>query len=583
MRPSGVAAGPQGSGPTRALAIGAVAVVAAALASSLVGLGNGFALDDIPLIRDNARVHSLSGWTGFFDATYWNVPGSQTLWRPVALLSFAAQWTVGGGAPVVFHAVSIVAYGAVCALVFVFLSQLVPARAALAGGLVFAVHPVHVESVANVVGQLELFVGLLVLAICVLFLRDRLAGVLRWTTLVTIVILYAVALGIKEHALALPALLVALEIAVVRPARTVVDGERARVRILLYHLAAVLVLWLVFRTAVVGGVAGDLPHAALRGLGPGERAWVMLGLVPEFVRLLLWPAALYADYSPQLVSIHRAPSPAHLPGAIVLAALGAGFAAAWSRDRLLALAIVWLPITLALVSNLLVPTGILLAERTLFLPSVALAIAAAAAARRAAPRLDAATPAQRRLGLVAAAGLLTVAAAHSAERSRAWKDNETMIAALLADAPQSARGHLWRGDDLLRAGRLREGEQAMHRAMALWPEHQGAPLGLALAYQRAGLCAPVRMMYGRVLEIDPIAPTALFGLSGCYLTEARFTDARAVAMRGYATGRATQAFRFLITAADSSLAAADSASGNNWYVMRRARAFGIPTGERPRP
>lgn len=553
--------------------LAAAAVAVAALVASLSGLGNGFALDDVLVIEQRALLHSLGDLHALLRTAYWQLPPEDTLWRPLGLLSFAAQWVAGDGAPMVFHALSIGLYVAASLAVLALAWQLLPPLGALAAGLVFAVHPVHVESVGNIVGQLELWVALTVVTAATLYVRARRRDALGFDTVLGILALAGLGLGFKEHAVLLPGFLLALEVTVLREAPAASDGGLRR-RTLVVGLFAITALWLLVRADVVGGLAGDRPHVALKGLDATGRAWLMLGLVPELLRLFLWPARLYADYSPQYTALHPSPAPVHLLGAGILVAYAAAFGLAMRRDRSLALGLLWIAVAYSIVSNLLLPTGILLAERTLFLSTVGVALALGALVAHAAPRIAAAGALPRTLAAALGVGVIGVAAAHSAERQHAWKDNDTMMAALVAEAPQNFRGYFWLGDELLRRDDLVAGEAAMRRAMALWPAHDGPPLGLALKLQERGYCAPALHYYEIATRLEPRKPAPNFGRASCLLSLGRLHDARRAAFDGLATGRSAPAFRFLIVAADSALAATDSATSNNWWLARQRRQEG---------
>lgn len=547
-------------------------VLLAALISSVTGIGNGFALDDVLLIETDPLVHSLrEPWT-LLTSAYWRLPPADTLWRPLGTFGYALQWAIGGGKPWVFHAVSIVMYAVTCTLALGVARRLLPAGPALFAGLVFAVHPVHVESVGNIVGQLELGVAAALLGAILLYVRDRQAGVLGVSTIIAICALQLVALGFKEHAVLLPLFLVAAELTVLRGA-PVDGGPRtpgfARVRLLLVALSALVLVWMFVRSDVIGGdFAGDWPHRAIRGLDAGERAWVMLGLLPDVVRLMLWPARLYVDYSPQLVQVLPSPTTAHLVGAAMLVAFVAALVWAWRRDRLLAFALVWFPVALSLVSNLAVPTGILLAERTLFLATFGVALLAGGVARVVWPRVAAAPRSTRSIVLIGASAGLVIAAAHSSERQFVWKDNGTIIASLVADAPTSFRGYLWLGDSLFRANQLYEGEQAMTRARDLWPDHDSPLLMLAIQYQNRGRCDAALPLFERVIELEPIKPAAHFGYAGCLFTQQRYTDSRRAAIAATSQiDRAHRAFNILVMRTDSVLAATDTIRPNNRWLL----------------
>ena len=296
----------------------------------------------------------------------------------------------------------------------------------------------------------------------------------------------------------------------------------------------------------------------------------MLGLLPEIVRLLAWPARLYADYSPQLVTIHRVPAVAHIPGALIVVGYIGALVWSWRRNRALALGLTWIPLALALVANLAVPTGILLAERTLFLPTVGAALIVGAAVGRFGGDCERVAPHSRTLCVMVGGAVIVLGAAHSAERQQVWRSNETLVTSLVVDAPSNFRGHFWLGDALLRRGKLLEGEQVMRRAIRLWPDHDGPLLGLALRYQERGLCEPALPLYSRARALEPTRASPHFGYSGCLLSLGRLREARETALAGLATGRTPGAFRFLLYQADSALAATDSVAGSNWWLRRQA-------------
>jgi hypothetical protein len=236
-----------------------------------------------------------------------------------------------------------------------------------------------------------------------------------------------------------------------------------------------------------------------------------------------------------------------------------------------ALGLLWVPLALALVANLLIPTGILLAERTLFLGTVGIALVAGALAPRIGRVVGGLGPFARTAGGVSAIALLLLAAAHSAERQHVWRDNDALMTSLLVEAPNNFRGHFWLGHELLLQGRMVEGEGMMRRAMALWPAHDGPPLGLALRYQEHGMCEPALPLYEVARRLEPLKPAPHFGYAGCLLELGRLREARRAAFQGLETGRSAAPFRYLILLVDSALVASDSAEGNNWWLRRHPR------------
>ena len=127
----------------------------------------------------DARPRSTGG--GCSLSSYWPPSWGGDGYRPLTILAFKIEYAIGGGRPMrVSRRRTFCSTRSTAVLVFV-LARRAPAAM---GGLgrrrrCFAVHPVHVEAVANVVGQSELLVAIALLSAIVLYLRDRMAGPLR--------------------------------------------------------------------------------------------------------------------------------------------------------------------------------------------------------------------------------------------------------------------------------------------------------------------------------------------------------------------------------------------------------------------
>ena len=536
------------------------AVVALALAASVSGLGNDFTYDDRSIILENARVHSLDGWWRMFGEGYWPPPRSADVYRPLTILFFAVQWMAGGGAPALFHAVSVLLYAGVCAVVLQ-LARVVLPRAPIAAWIaaaLFAVHPVHVEAVANVVGQAELLVALFCTAAVLLYIRARERGTPGRGAVVALAALYAGACLAKEHGFVLPAILAAAELCVVR------RGERWRQRLralapLAVVLAAVGATYLVARTTMLGGVAGGISYAFV-GLSAADRLWTAVGVIPEWVRLFLWPARLSADYSPQQVMLREAFDVGALPGVALLAAAVLAIVATMRRRPAVAFGLLWIGIALAPVGNFLVPTGVLLAERTLFLASVGAMLAAVAAAGWVAEHhFGDAMPRAARLALAGAVALLLAAGiARSARRQLVWRDNATLFAQTVIDAPLSYRAHWAWGERLFDLERPAEAEREFRIAIALFDRDAALFAELGRVYRERGLCGPAAPLLERAVQLAPYDAPARADLAACLVWLGRLGEARRHGVTGLATGEHPDVFRRLVAISDSLLAAHDS-------------------------
>ena len=531
-------------------------VIALAVVASATSLSNGFALDDLALVADNARVHSLHDWWRLFAAPYWPAQYGASLYRPLVTLAYALQWTIGGGAPWVFHLTSVALYAALCALVLAVLLERLGPMPAFVGAALFAVHPVHVEAVGNVVGQAELLAAVAAVGACVIYARSRRANRLDGAAIASIGLLYAIACLCKEHALLLPLLLAAMEwFGVARNKRAKSNGLAAELRRaapLFIGLFCIAAAYLIARTAVVGELLGEKHLVPVFGV---RRLWVMLAVVPHWVRLLFWPAHLSAEYSPRQVDIPDGPGPEIILGTLILACIAAlfwslGIGSAETRtERMTArFALAWLAVTLLPVSNLF--SVMLVAERTLLLPSVGAMLFVAAAVSWVMRR--ATRPARVALATVAAV-LVVAGAIRSSNRQRVWRDNETLFAQMAEDAPLSYRAQFFYGQLLFQHGRRAEGERHLKSAIALNPTPSDvSPLNfLATEYRDAGMCPQALPLYERALANDAARPDVRYGLAACLLAAGRIDEARRLAQDGVRRGDLKGLFIQLIARTDS--------------------------------
>ncbi|HLB53692.1 MAG TPA: tetratricopeptide repeat protein, partial [Gemmatimonadales bacterium] len=459
---------PEGSG---AAWVWPLAVAAVALAASVTGLRNDLVQDDVSLLVESDRLHGAAPWRDFFTKPYWPPPHSPDLYRPLTSLLLAVEWVVGAGAPLGFRIASYLLYAAVAVGVLGLARRILPGGIARAVALIFAAHPLHVEAVALAVGQSELIVGLCAVLMTVRYLDCRRTGTGElgagdWGLLA---LLYLVAALSKEHGLLLPGLLIAAELTLLHPAGRL--GPRIRRLVPGYALLASLAgLLLLVRAVVLGGsVTGTFTASALQGLDFPGRALTMLAVVPHWTRLLLWPIQLQADYSPREIVASTGFGPAEGLGLGLI--LGAVVAAWLARRKAptLAFGVLWAGIALLPVSNILVPTGIVLAERALFLPSMGCVLVVggllAVLPRWRRPPQPVPAIASRTL----LAGVVVALAVRSAERQRVWRNDAEFRTRGVADAPRSWRTQLSYASLLFESRRRDSALERYRRALELAP------------------------------------------------------------------------------------------------------------------
>ncbi|MBI1813521.1 MAG: hypothetical protein HYR72_00940 [Deltaproteobacteria bacterium] len=427
-RPAFISAPAPAAAPAWLWGIGVTAIAALVY---LPALRNGFIWDD-PLVLEQLR--AIHGWR---DLVFLPNAIPRYYFRPLIFLSFLLDRAVGGETPFAFHCSVVALHALNTALVWWLGVRLfaAPAAAALAT-LVFAVHPIHVESVAWIAGRSDVIATAFLLASAIMLTYMR----LRWTAAAA-VMAYFLALLSKEAALG--GLLVL-------PLIDFVLAHRPRWRANAALLLVTVIYFLVRRVALGAAMTGIATTA------PAET--VIRNLLAAFgfyVSKLVLPIGLSA-YVPEV------PGGWILPalGVVALSALAAiGALACRHNERRLAFFVWWFVCTLApaLVVIVRMSAQAPLADRYLYLPSVGVCLLltrlAAFSGRWRAPTW---------IVITIVGGVLAVM---TIARNRVWADDLLFWQDITAKAPTYALGHRELAQIYLRRDQIAEADAALQRAL----------------------------------------------------------------------------------------------------------------------
>ena len=375
-------------------------IVAAVIGSYSNTLQNGYVLDDEIIIARNQHIRSLANVPRLFTMNWWrmtDVPAAGNLYRPLAAASFALDIAVmratgqpedGGMSSArdlnagFLHGVNVFYHAAACILLYLVLLCLLPgpwrAATACCGAVLFAVHPVHVEAVANLVGRAEILAGVFYFAAAAAWLRGTARGTDRAWWNAGAAVLWLGALLCKEMAVTLPLVLVLLD--VVRGVR------RTPWRWVAAYAPFVVVLSIYagMRFAALGGSVLTEYEAMQTGvITYSQRAMTMCHAFATYLRLTVLPVDLCADYGG--FPITRSPANPRFLGTLFVhvVLLGGACWLLWRRRStwsltMTAAGVVFFYVALFPVSNLVLKVGIILSERALYIPSAGLALSLAA-------------------------------------------------------------------------------------------------------------------------------------------------------------------------------------------------------------
>jgi tetratricopeptide (TPR) repeat protein len=411
--------------------------------------GNGFALDDTALVRDNPLIRGLGEVPTLFASDYWEPEAKVGLYRPLVTTSYALNFALGGREPRGYHLANLGLHALVCVLVWALYQRLSgDALTVGAAAFLFAAHAVHTEAVANVVGRAELLGALFFLLSFLAYLRARNAQGRRLAGL------YAASLG--AYLLALLSKESAVTLLGVIPLYDLVYGaERAgRSRLRLSGVAGrwrvyggfllVTLVYLAVRSLALGSTLG-LPQPARldNPLVTLDLPWRLLNALQVALRylgLLFFPVHLSYDYSYNQIPLLTSLADPRAALVLGLSAVAVGIVV-WSYRvcKQLLFALGFYCATFSVVSNLVVPIGTIMGERLVYLPSVGFCLAGVLVLRGLCGRLPVAPSTARAVFI----GVMVLGVGlHSGRtfvRNADWKSEERLYLHDVQVVPGSAK------------------------------------------------------------------------------------------------------------------------------------------------
>jgi tetratricopeptide (TPR) repeat protein len=463
-----------------------------ALATYIATVGYDFAFDDHIVIPPTWRVGAGSP----IEVLQAPVRAGEVLllyFRPLTALSYWVDGLLWQGNPGGFHLTNTLWHALVSVLVVLVARHLIPAGPApVLAGLLFAVHPVHVEAVAWVQGRVDLLcaAGVLAAVLFAVAAMDTVGG-RRHLFLAASVMAYLLALLAKETAVVAPLLT-----AVVLIGRAGRRRSRRQEMVLVAGTQGLaFLLYLGLRTIALGspslGVVGGAPLT--------ERILMALRVVPLYLSLLFVPFGL----NPK----HEVAPPSGLLDSDVLLGLAllatlvaVGLLGARRAPQLgLAPGLAWLVLAWLPASNLLPIRGFIVAERYLYLPSAGLCIALAGVVASASG-----LPQRYRRALAAIMAVLPITlAGMTAVQAEIWQDMRSFYEGLVLRNPDSAFAHNNLGSVYVGIGDDLRAEKEFRETLRLHPDHPGALNNLGLLAQRRGDLAEARSLYHESLRVRP--------------------------------------------------------------------------------
>jgi tetratricopeptide (TPR) repeat protein len=488
------------------------AAAALVLATSLAyvpALRGGFVWDDDFYVTNNRTLSEPGGLRRI-----WFEVGATPQYYPLVFTSFWVERRLWGDHPTGYHAVNVLLHAASAVVLWRVLRRLALPGAWLAAA-VFAVHPVHVESVAWVTERKNVLSGFFYLLALWAYLRFEAGAVRQPGAWAASLGLFACALLSKTITASLPAVIVLL----LWWRRGRLARSDAAALAPMFILGAVMGLttaWLEAHHVGARGEEWDL-SAAERCLVAGRAAWFYLGK-------LVWPAGLTFIY-PRW-TIDAGDPAAWLWPAASVAALGGMWLARGRIGRGPAAA------GLCFVGTLAPALGFFnvypfrysfVADHFQYLASIAvIAPAIGLASARLAGRQGG-----RAAGVAAGTILLVVLGVLTWRQGAAYQDMESLWRDTLRKNPGAWMAHGNLGDHLCDQGRYEEAAGHYRESLRLRPHSEQVHFNLGIALDQLGRPAEAVESYRRALDHKPLYPQAHINIGCALLKLGRMEEAAA--------------------------------------------------------
>jgi len=318
--------------------------------------------DDAGYVSGNVHIKSLSfdSIQNIFSEIYY-----MSNYHPLTTLSYAVDWAIAGDNPVWYHVVNLLFHLLNTMLVFVVIKRIFRVKSDWVPffvAMIFAVHPMHVESVAWISERKDVMYTFFFLLALLKYHDYKEATTNKWKPYLLVILFFLMSLMSKSAAVVFPVALFAFD-----------WYERRKLNLMLVaEKIPMLALSLIF-----GIIALKSQKEAMQDLAPllslTERLQIVNHSFLTYIYKFFLPINLSGYYPYPIKDNGVLPSIYSIAPFITVGLLGL-FIWLGRKSRELVLGVVFFVINLALVLQLKPVGGAVLAERYTYVPYIGLAL-----------------------------------------------------------------------------------------------------------------------------------------------------------------------------------------------------------------
>ncbi len=353
-----------------------IAIVSIAIYSNT--FSHRFVLDDHGIIKNNKITKAPISFAN--TKTIFSTPLRKgdysdlenSLYRPFTKLLFNIEWNVFGGNAHSFHKINVLLYALLCLTMFLVLFHAMNKKWVIPffTTLLFAVHPVHTEVVANVKSADEILslLGIFLALRCMQLFFDKKNMAYFFAAIIS----FLMGLYSKESTVVAVAIF---------PLFFYYFSKIELKKNIIYSsvFLACAVLFLISRYMTLKGLyqgeTSAMDNMLVLCKDAPSRFASAVYVLSHYIKLFLIPYPLSCDYSFATFEPITLSSPLFLMSFLMFAALGVFVILKTKQKNLIALGIAWFFISISLVSNIFMMIGTTFSDRLLFTPSFGLSLA----------------------------------------------------------------------------------------------------------------------------------------------------------------------------------------------------------------
>lgn len=456
-------------------------------------LHNDLVYDDALIVEQHEVIRDPSNFSEIWTKAGWLPNRAGMVYRPLSLWSFAVnfrlnEWMGLDGTDVVtYHTFNLFLHAlATCVFLLLMLSLRIHQTAALIAAAIFAVHPVHTEAVAGLIGRAEMMAFIFGL-VFLLNHQSRRHAILCSAT-------YLLAIWSKESGVLFLPLAAAMDIIMSRKSTAIPYRRYAA-----YGFVAIA--WLITRMLALGDSAQPVPFVdnPIVGMAWFRGFLTAISVQLDYLRIFAIPVSYSTDYSYNQLPI--AASVVNYRVVIFLAVLAFAIGLSWRvrrRHPAIGFAVLGYAVLFGATANMIIPIGTIMGERLTYSPSAMLCLLSGYGIWTLNRKVN------RIIGVVLPVMILAGCALVTVDRNSIWRDELTFFHNQVETAPQSAKAHYNLGATLAKYGRDEEALASYRTSLLIFPYYAEPAFNMGNALRRMNASdEDVIDAYRRAIEYDP--------------------------------------------------------------------------------